>query len=481
MAIYKEDNEQESAIFYRAGYYDTKYDSDGVIESMKGVFTHKAGNAGEGCISTYACANLGGDSLLLSQNGVFGVVLSNNVATAERYLRERSRNINEKLRKHKKLSDAVGIVYKNRYYLSVDGVCYVADARHKFAAENDLDGSYNYEWWYWDNIPARVFAIINDELYFGTADGRICVFDDKYTDRTSEKYGAGALSINIDNNTITNSSDISLSENDIIIFNDEVYSLLLAAGEYIVDKGIIKVNSNEKIYDFREGMMVYVDNCTAEPNSISPNTKYIIKNINRANGTFELFDDNGSFQVTNELTKNLNFYQLHKGEQLYVTNVSEFNTFQIKKYKQSQKPLILSAYNGTTPPLCKTEMIHSKNVVAEWRTPTLDLGTNESSKTLLKMTVATEPETNGKISFGYRTRKSRKNVEAKGVNVFSFENLSFSNFTFDTGFANSYSVKCNERNFNFIEFGFTSDNDSDCRLNSLEIIYKINKSNIGVM
>ena len=34
-----------------------------------------------------------------------------------------------------------------------------------------------------DNLPARVFGIVNNEIWFGTDDGRLCKFDDKFTDR----------------------------------------------------------------------------------------------------------------------------------------------------------------------------------------------------------------------------------------------------------------------------------------------------------
>ena len=96
------------------------------------------------------------------------------------------------------------------------------------------------------------------------------------------------------------------------------------------------------------------------------------------------------------------------------------------------------------------------------------------------MVISTEPEVNGKLSFGYETRNVNKLINAKGINVFSFDNFSFENFSFDTGFANSYSVKCNERNFTFIIFRFISDNDSNSIVNTFTIIYKINKSNMGV-
>lgn len=162
LVIYKEENSQEASIFYRIGSYQEYYDSQGNLENIRGIFPTSAGSIGEGVISRYACANFGGDNIILSRNGVFGIVLADNVATTERYTRERSRSINEKLRTHKDLSEAVGIVYKSRYYLSVDDVCYIADSRYKYTSEDDIDGSYNYEWWYWDNVPVRVWAVLDN-------------------------------------------------------------------------------------------------------------------------------------------------------------------------------------------------------------------------------------------------------------------------------------------------------------------------------
>ena len=118
----------------------------------------------------------------------------------------------------------------------------------------------------------------------------------------------------------------------------------------------------------------------------------------------------------------------------------------------AEDPLVLATYNGITHDVIQAQITHKENVVAEWYTPTLDLGTNADSKTLLEMTICTEPEINGRVSFGYNTRYSSRLQAAKGINVFSFDDLSFENFTFATGFASSYTVKCNERNFNFIIF-----------------------------
>ena len=56
-----------------------------------------------GAVSPYANADLAGDTLFLSKDSVNAVVLSENVATDNRYARERSRYVNLKLRKHTNL------------------------------------------------------------------------------------------------------------------------------------------------------------------------------------------------------------------------------------------------------------------------------------------------------------------------------------------------------------------------------------------
>ena len=427
---------------------------------------------------------------MLSENGVFGVVLSNNVATAERCTRERSRQINEHLKKRNNLSEAVGIAYKNRYYLAVDGVCYVADARYKTYSEGNLDNTYNYEWWFWDNIPARVWAEIDGALYFGTEDGMVCVFDDKYTDRTYQITASGELTLSEEYNHITYSSDRSISEGDRISFLADLYALVLEKAERTNHVGNFlynKIKTSEKeILSFHEDMKVYADKISIfeDINGLTVGTAYYVCNIDWDECTFSLKDAPGETgKIMKFKSDEFRLYRSISETGLWITNVTANETsnfFQLKLDKDSEDVLTLVSYNETTSSDLIAKIYFFKNVKAEFYTPVFDLGTNESSKTLLKMTISTEPEINGKVSFGYETRRVNKLITAKGINTFSLDNLSFENFSFETGFVNSYSVKCNERNFNFIIFWFVSDNDSDCAVNSFTAVYKVNKSNKGV-
>lgn len=474
LAIFKDSINCEPNIFYRTSSYKEQYDSNGVLSKAKIYYPITAGTAGEGCLNSFTSHGFNSESIILSRNGVFGVVLANNVATSERYTRERSRSINEKLKTHTDLSDAVGIVYKNKYYLSVDDVCYVADARFKYSTADDLDGSYNYEWWYWDNIPARVWANIDNTLYFGSKNGQVCVFDETHTDKTYQSNSSGDLAIDIANNKITYNSniDIGLAENDNIEFyTDGIYSLFLE--EFTVANGKIYL-TEEEILDIYDGVEAYADNVGESGLEVS--TKYYISGVDRGQCCFELIDESNVAVAL--ASGGFRLHRLISKKELYLANVTE-SSFQLKDYFTS-KIFVLTQYNNSVASNPLAKFTHKENVVARWYTPIFDFGTNESSKTLLKLTISTEPEVNGRINFGYETKDVDRLLAAKGVNVFSFDNFSFESFSFNTSFASSYSIKTKKRNFNFIVFRFISDSEYDCVVNNLTIVYKINKANKGV-
>ena len=178
LATLKADNATEPTIYYRSAV--ERENSEGLTEVD---FTRWAGGINEGCVNPHTVVNLAGDDIFVSPNGVYGVVQIQNTAQNDRYIRQRDLFINAELRK-RDLTDAVSFVYNNRYYLSIgNGECYVADPRYKNYVSEDIDGSFNYEWWKWTNVPARVFCDVDGEMWFGDGDGRICRFDGEFCDR----------------------------------------------------------------------------------------------------------------------------------------------------------------------------------------------------------------------------------------------------------------------------------------------------------
>lgn len=164
LAVLKDVSDTDSTIFYIGyGTYNNN-EAFPVEESTKG----------EGNISQYAHDVLINEPLILTNNGVFSL----NTATLsdERYVYHKSYYIDAKLKKEKNLSKAVGICNDGKYYLAIDNHVYVADSRFKTTTNNSRFSNYQYEWFYWTNLPVRVWFVWNNELYFGDIHGNICKF-----------------------------------------------------------------------------------------------------------------------------------------------------------------------------------------------------------------------------------------------------------------------------------------------------------------
>lgn len=473
LATHKEEVNGEATIYYRTGEYNTEFNEDGSLSNVKAYFPIKAGTIGEAMVSRFANADLSGDKLFLSKNGVYGIVLSTNIASTERYSRERSQYIKEKITKHKNLAEAVGISFQNRYYLAIDNVCYIADARMTSQNTSDVN-SFNYEWYYWDNMPVRVWAVINDELCFGTSDGRICRFDDEYSDRVYSPTSSGDLLINFDLGRVIFNKSWGIKNNDIIAFTTDTYRLKL------LPESIIKIENNRiytnevEILTIYNKTQVYADH--VEDSGLLLNKKYFIEDVSLSDCSFKLLDENQD--VVEIKSKNFRLSENIKNKEYLVANLNA-DSFQLKQHEDGPSIDFLKYNDDISTQTPNAIFTIKKNVCSVWKSPVFDFGTNQELKTLLMLTISTEPTTNGKVDFGYNTRYASKELAAKGVNVFTFEDVDFNNFTFDTSFANSYTLNLKDY-FNFIQFYFKSDNEYACGIHSLTITYKINNINKGV-
>lgn len=499
LAVLKEEKAGEPTIFYRTGAekHDTanlKYDA---------YFPVAAGIAGGGIVNHHAGATLAGDVMVVTRSGVHALVLSSNVASGERYTRERSRPIYRELANSGELANAAGIVYRNRYYLALpdSGKCYVADAHYKATFDGSTD--YNYEWWVWDNVHATCFTEYEDKLLFGTPDGLICAFvEGTFADRTFIELSAG---------------DLLCDDCGGVIYNEKVKPTV---GDRIVPEGgmYAKLGDIEKVEDgvlytddigsYYEGQTVYADiegQTVDADNEVAPgllaNTAYTVGDVDELNGTFCLRETNGlPYEEGSPVvpaSANFRLLECLDGEELYVSAVNEeHGTFTVARGRsyldgrETWNDLFLSPYNSNTDNW-SGYYVHVSPVRAEWVTPIMDFGTNASAKTLLGFTVATEPGIGGLVTFGYETRRMEGGLLAKravssnidthlGHNGLDFSEMDFDNFSFDASFACSFTRRMNLRNFNFIVFRFGSDIDQDCAVSGVTLQYKINRKNLGV-
>ncbi|WP_346705539.1 hypothetical protein [uncultured Agathobaculum sp.] len=136
------------------------------------------GAQGEGAVCSRSFATLNDLPVFLSAHGVQGV-FGTSVAE-QRTIRSISDAITPRLETESGLENACAIVFEGKYYLVVNEHVYIADGTIA-----DTDGSP--AWFYWTNVPAQCLTVLDDELWFGTADGKLCRFrqaeeDDAYCD-----------------------------------------------------------------------------------------------------------------------------------------------------------------------------------------------------------------------------------------------------------------------------------------------------------
>lgn len=176
LVVVKEDNQQDSTIFIRS----TELDEEGNVK-----FSLQQGVQSIGAVSKYCFASLRDDPLFLSRYGVNSIVTNN--ITLERTVKRRSGLIDPKLTEESGLENACGCVWGDWFVIAVNGRCYVADSKQQ-SYKSSLADNFMYEWYYWENVPARVLFEYDNTLYFGTAGGRLCRFNDdianmlKYSD-----------------------------------------------------------------------------------------------------------------------------------------------------------------------------------------------------------------------------------------------------------------------------------------------------------
>ena len=129
---------------------------------------------GEGNIGKCAYDTLIDEPLILTKGGIYA--LNSAIMTDEKFLYHRSYYIDTKLKQESNLENAVGISFDGKYYLAINNHVYVADSRFKSVNKNAKYSNFQYEWYYWTDVPVTTWFIWNNELYFGDTKGCICKF-----------------------------------------------------------------------------------------------------------------------------------------------------------------------------------------------------------------------------------------------------------------------------------------------------------------
>ena len=132
---------------------------------------------GQGAVATYSFAYLVNEPLFLTKLGVYAITAQD--ITGEKYAQNRSFFVNGKLLEEENLQEAFAFVYKDLYWLCLNGVAYILDGLQPLQTDRSIPYSNRqYAAFYRTNVPARVMWERNGQLFFGSSDGRICQFYD---------------------------------------------------------------------------------------------------------------------------------------------------------------------------------------------------------------------------------------------------------------------------------------------------------------
>ena len=114
------------------------------------------------------------EPMFLTDKGIFAITAEE--LTGEKISQERSYYIGSALQDAEGKEHAVAVVYRDFYALALNGTVYLLDTQQKTYEKNSPYSSFQYECYYWTDIPATVLWVDGDALCFGTAEGKLCRF-----------------------------------------------------------------------------------------------------------------------------------------------------------------------------------------------------------------------------------------------------------------------------------------------------------------
>lgn len=167
LAAHKDANEVDRNIIVRQGNLVESTPAFPIINTLQGP----------GAVAKHSFAYLATEPVFLTALGVYAVTPSD--INGERYSQDRSYYVNGQLTREPNLGEAVGIVYKDLYWLCLNGKAYILDGLQSLGMERNAPYSTRqYACFYRENLPARVLWVEDERLFFGTEDGRVCRFFD---------------------------------------------------------------------------------------------------------------------------------------------------------------------------------------------------------------------------------------------------------------------------------------------------------------
>lgn len=169
LATHKREDDTERNCYLRQGVVSE--DTDTLTPAV--TFPARQVIQGPGAIAPNSFAYLE-EPLYLTDRGIYATTPYE--YSGRLYTQKRSYYLDGKLLEEANLQNAEGIAYHDFYLLALNGKVYILDTLQRDSSNVSRGSQYQYEGYYWTNIPVRVWFTYDDELYFGTEDGKVCRF-----------------------------------------------------------------------------------------------------------------------------------------------------------------------------------------------------------------------------------------------------------------------------------------------------------------
>lgn len=511
LMVLKEESPNEANIYFRDAKYETKtiYVGSEAQYLSDEVYPMRVGNIGEGAIKGVkgTLKNLNNDLVFVSDNGVFGIsstVSASMLASDYKYSYGRSRLINERLKKQLLNANNVAtIVYDHKYFITIkDNVgeytTYVGDGRYPYKLKDSIDNEYEYEWFVLKGINANQYHIINGNLYYSNDNG-LYKFDihkkyEKYIDMDKINVGIGYLAYTSDDN-------ISYQNGTYVSYGLPLERIKNANKNYIVFDGDSDDDGNEDSFICVRLGYITTTNKVLDASNLSEQAKTYLKTSNNyeigyyddASDSFipitfsEIEDEYEKYLSSKEISNQLVLIKTKNNKYEIIVEEESPNNYRIKAMLDSNGYACeFYTINNESPDpfFAMTGIIYLENIVdCYYLTKAYNFGQSVYNKHLRSLTIVNDSEMLSYTDFGIITKDVKKRFEnnyfsgTQGIDDI-FSNIfraDLTNGSFASSFTKDYILR-----FNFVQFEFFNENETNCIINNLSVLYTIGFKQKGV-
>lgn len=520
MLVLKTKSDKETSVYFRKPTLMTAINSSGTsvtdIEDnslYQEQFALSKGNSTVAGISPNSILNFNGDSLFISSdNQLVGLDLTGITGDNQRYATTRSYYIDEDLR-NQDLSSSF-LWSNNKYlFLVLNNKIYIA--HHEFITNNQ------YEWFVIDVANVSSIIEINNQIYFGTKDGKFAKFvDNIYYDATKIYIKNNARIVEIDG-----SIHVQIPQEDINKLDEnKKYKVAILDKKIELPNEITSMFYQVATIGGEKVSTLSVDNydfyCDVENNIL----KLITTDLDRLNKLSKYLGDKNDFYlelldesddlptITDNYNKKFTLKRIYNNDELIGDNyevydylgrrVSVDTIYRARLCLKIEKNVdltnidkenstfrlsidgdildIITYGNQQLDTLFQIEISEITPVEAYFINAPITMGNLESFKTIWSYTLTNDTNIPSELEVCYASNKiPYENLKtlakiSKDVLGFDLESFNFAKVDFDKNVVpRTYTNKRILSNVKFVCFAFRNYNDSNCVLSTMSITYTL--------